>query len=109
MSPKCSRTSVNDSPLLRNIQTRLERMGKRAAGVRVSITRRGEWFQPQGDESQYWVKWLCWNILSRNGKELTKPEFAVVHGDLSQTALRKHLQAVFPDRECIVDNDITFT
>ena|SRR5215475_1357603 len=52
--------------------------------------------------------WLCWSLVSESGSDLTKPLLAVVHGDLDQDELIRHVREIFPTYECALDNEIEF-
>jgi len=108
MSNDCSQPEINNSPLLRSISQALTEHSKNAVGIRISITPAGEWYKPKGEDSRYWVKWLCWSLVSESGSDLTKPLLAVVHGDLDQDELIRHLREIFPTYECALDNEIEF-
>lgn len=95
-----------NSPLRRAIASALERRGKRAAGIVVSIMREAEWFQPRGSGEEVWIKWLCWNLVSRNGYNVTRPALGFVHGELSEDTLRRAIRHWFPGHRCVVNNDI---
>jgi len=88
------------------MSTALQSSKGSAIGLRVSVTQAGEWYKPADETDRYWVKWLCWSVVGPDGDDLTKPEFAVVHGDFDQADFAKHLREVFPDWECTVDNEI---
>lgn len=96
-----------DSPLRREIASALESRGKRAAGIVVSIMPEAEWFQPADGGEKVWIKWLCWNLVSRNGYNVTRPALRFVHGELSQSTLQSALRHWFPCHRCVVDNDIS--
>jgi len=46
--------------------------------------------------------------VSESGSDLTKPLLAVVHGDLDQDELIRHVREIFPTYECALDNEIEF-
>ena len=100
------RPSVDESPLLQAMQAALKNAGQLACGLRVSITRNGEWDQPKGETDQYWVKWLSWSVTAADGMDVTEPELAMVHGDFDQADFAEHLRELFPEWKCIVDNEI---
>ena len=108
MSNDCRRPEINNSSLLRSISQALTEHSKNAVGIRISITPAGEWYKPKGEDSRYWVKWLCWSLVSESGGDLTKPLLAVVHGDLDQDELIRHVREIFPAYECALDNEIDF-
>jgi hypothetical protein len=93
--------------LLQAISKALENSPGTAIGLRVSVTRTGEWYEPEDETDRYWVKWLCWSIVGPDGEDLTEPAYAVVHGDFDQADFAEHLQIVFPGWQCTVDNAIT--
>ena len=96
----------NDSPMRQDIEAAIAARGKRATALRISITAEGEWFVPASETESYWVKWVRWRLLSKNGHNVTRPVFCVVHGDLSQETLLRSAQIWFPGLTCAVDNDI---
>ena len=72
MDNDCRRPSINNSSLLRSINQALTEHSKNAVGIRISITPAGEWYKPKGEDSRYWVKWLCWSLVSESGSDLTE-------------------------------------
>jgi hypothetical protein len=108
MSDDWRRPAIDNSSLLRSISQALTEQSKNAEGIRISITPAGEWYKPEGEDSRYWVKWLCWSLVSESGSDLTKPLLAVVHGDLDQDELIRHVREIFHTYECAIDNEIEF-
>ena len=108
MSNDWRQPAINNSSLLRSISQALAEHSKNAVGVRISITPAGEWYKPKGEDSRYWVKWLCWSLVSEGGSDLTEPLLAVAHGDLDQDELIRHMREIFPTYECVLDNEIEF-
>jgi len=108
MSGSCRRPAIDKSRLLQSISQALTEHSKKAIGIRISITPTGEWYQPRSGGSRRWVKWLCWSLVSKNGRDLTKPVLAVVHGDLDQDEFIRHVREIFPTYECTLDNEIEF-
>jgi len=77
-----------------------------ADGVHVSIEPHGrEGTDPSG--SATYVKALCWNLLSK-GQNLSDddPELVVVDEEVNEDTLLADLEAMFPGKNCVVDNDI---
>jgi len=68
MSNDCNRPAINNSSLLRSISQALTEHSKDTVGIRISITPAGEWYKPKGEDSRYWVKRLCWSLVSESGR-----------------------------------------
>jgi hypothetical protein len=97
---------LEDSPLLQKFDRALRAAGAPGIGIRVSITRKGQWFQPKDETDKYWVKWLCWAVVDKDGDDLTEPEFEVLDGDLDEKRFRANVARVFSSYECTFDNEI---
>ncbi len=95
-----------DSPLRAAITAAASARGRRAAGVRLSISAEAEWFRPPNADDPVFVKWICWRLVSRRGFPVTKPVYGVVHGELAADTLRDPLRRWFPDHAVVVDHDI---
>ena len=108
MSNDCNQLAIDKSQLLSRISEAVTEHSEQAVGIRISITPAGEWYQPKSEDSRYWVKWLCWSLVSKNGRDITEPVLAVVHGDLDQEEFIRHLSESFPTCECSIDNEIEF-
>jgi hypothetical protein len=106
MKRTSERPTLEDSPLLQAMSNALETSGVAAIGLRVSVTQRGEWYEPAGETDRHWVKWLSWSVVGPDGGDVTEPVLAVVHGDFDEQDFAEHLRTVFPNRKCTVDNDI---
>ena len=96
--------SVETSPLLQRIRAALDSLNLDGAVLRVSVADEPKWEKSlSGDEVL--ARWLCWSI-EHSGKEVSAPEFEVVHQDITRQRLAAELPAVFSDIEVIVDSDI---
>ena len=105
MTGSRNRATPADSPLRHDIGHALKLRGKRAAALRVSISR-AEWFTPPGTDEKVRVKWFCWRLVSKNGHNVTKPKYGVLHGGLANRVLHRSLREWFPDIPSYVHNKI---
>ncbi len=98
----------NDSPLRRDVSRAITLRGKRAASLRLSLSK-AEWFQPSETNDKLWVKWFCWRLLSKNGHNVTSPKYGILHGGLSKRVLERSLCGWFPNHRCVIDDEISLS
>ena len=95
----------NTSPLRRDIFRALALRGKRAVGIRLSMSK-PEWYQPPDAGEKVWVRWFFWRLVSRNDYNVTRPKYGIFHGGLTQRTLERSLREWFPDHRCTIDGKI---
>ena len=107
--PGRKRQKPRQSPLRREITQALALRGNRAVGLRVSISK-PEWFQPSGRaKDEFWVKWFSWRLVSRNGHNVTRPKYGMLHGGLANRTLLRSMRQWFPSHRCVIDNKIVLS
>src|SRR5262245_46896624 len=100
---ECSDEAPDDCPLLRAMAEALKGLPP-GYGIRVSIERAAEELNLNDGRGAFVAKFLCWNLVTRDGKEATSPTLAMVHGGLTEDVLKRGLRRRFPDASIVVDN-----
>jgi len=102
--PKDEDMQPHQSPVVQTIQASLD-AHQSAKALRISVAKEPKWENdPAG--GQIFVRWMCWNLLDEQGRDITAPEFEVLSKEVTGERLMNELPAVLPGVVVVVDDDI---
>jgi len=94
-----------ENPFTDELKAKLRQFGSERGTVVFSISKEPveEVFD---DGERLTVRWICWSINNKEGLEVSKPEFSMVHPDLTLEILRSDIGEEYDGWRITYDHNV---